>query len=84
MLGVCSTRSGALHLNLLAAAEAYAAVGMWVGEQSFADSVNLLIQLVWNVGCLGYHKQAKTTCLENMETCERQQRFYSNGKNVPE
>lgn len=56
MLGVCSTRSGALHLNLLAAAEAYAAVGMWVGEQSFADSINLLIQLVWNVGCLGYHK----------------------------
>lgn len=53
---MCSTRSGALHLNLPAAAEAHAAVGMRVGEQSFADVVNLFIQLVWNVGCLEYHK----------------------------
>lgn len=51
---VRSTRSGALHLNLPAAAEAYAAVGVRVGEQSFADVVNLFIQLIRNVGCLEY------------------------------
>lgn len=83
--GVRSTRSGALHLNLPAAAEAHAAVGVRVGEQSFADVVNLFIQLIWNVGCLEDHrwrkKKAKTTCLENRETCERQQ---SDENNVPE
>lgn len=53
---VCGTWSGALHLNLLAAAQAYAAVGLRVGEQSLADVVNLFIQLIWNVGGLEYRK----------------------------
>lgn len=46
----------ALRLDLAAAAQAYAAVGMRVGEQSLADVVNLFIQLIWNEGCLGNHK----------------------------
>lgn len=54
---VRSTRSGALHLNLPAAAEAHAAVGVRVGEQPLADVVNLFIQLIWNVGCLEYHQR---------------------------
>lgn len=53
---MCYTRSGALHLNLPAPTEAYAAVGMGVGEQCFADAVDLCVQLVWNVGCLEHHK----------------------------
>lgn len=53
---VCRTWSGALHLNLPAAAQAYAAVGLRVGEQPLADVVNLFIQLIWNVGGLEYHK----------------------------
>lgn len=59
MLGVrsvCGTWGGALHLNLPAAAQAYAAVGLRVGEQPLADVVNLFIQLIWNVGGLEYGK----------------------------
>lgn len=46
----------ALHLDLPAAAQAYAAVGMRVGEQSLADIVNLFVQLIWNEGRLGNYK----------------------------
>lgn len=53
---VCGTWSGALHLDLPAAAQAYAAVGLRVGEQSLADVVNLRIQLIWNVGGLECRK----------------------------
>lgn len=55
------TWTGAFRLDPPSVAEADGAVGMRVGQQSLAEVVNPLIQLIWNVGRLENRKHMPQT-----------------------